>query len=472
MFAQSVTDVAAGRDCGQYRGSMNDVPFGFSSPGDRGDDGDGRGDQPFGAGQPFDMSQLGDMLSQLGQMISGMGSGMSAPGAASGEPVNYTIAAQLARQTLGKHAPVSDRQRSAIDESMHLAQLWLDGATALPAGPQKTAAWTPVDWQEKTLPTWKRLVNPVAEKISGSWLQSMPEEAREMAAPMMGMFTQLGSVSFGTQLGQALGTLSKEVLTSTDIGLPLGPDDTAALLPEAIEAFSKDLDQKDQEILVFLAAREAAHQRLFSHVPWLRARLLDTVEQYARGIQIDMSGIEELSRNLDPTALQDPAKLEELMAAQGAALQPKATPEQTAALGRLETLLALIEGWVETVVHAAISERLPSAAALRETMRRRRASGGPAEQTFATLVGLELRPRKAREAADLWERLRTATSLEQRDGVWAHPDLIPDASDLDNPAGFIDRFLGDTTGDASDLDDPIAAIEREMRRDAGESDEN
>ncbi|GAB3128784.1 zinc-dependent metalloprotease [Tsukamurella serpentis] len=446
---------------------MNDVPFGFSSPND---DGDGR-DKPFGQNQPFDMSQLGDMLSQLGQMISGMGAGMNAPGAAaSGDPVNYTVAGQIARQTLGKHEPVSEGQRSAIEDSTHLAQLWLDGATALPAGPQRTVAWTPVDWQEKTLPTWKRLVNPVAEKISGSWLENMPEEAREMAAPMMGMFAQLGSMSFGTQLGQALGSLSKEVLTSTDIGLPLGPDDTAALLPAAIDAFGKDLEQSDQEILVFLAAREAAHQRLFAHVPWLRARVLDTVEQYARGITIDMSGIEEISRNLDPTALQDPAKLEELMAAQGAALQPKATPEQTAALERLEALLALIEGWVETVVHAAIADRLPSAAALRETMRRRRASGGPAEQTFATLVGLELRPRKVREAADLWERLGTATSMEQRDGVWAHPDLIPDASDIDNPAAFIDRFLDDTA-DSSDLDDPIAAIERQMRRESGSDDD-
>ncbi|ADG79633.1 Hydrolase OS=Tsukamurella paurometabola (strain ATCC 8368 / DSM / CCUG 35730 / CIP 100753 /JCM 10117 / KCTC 9821 / NBRC 16120 / NCIMB 702349 / NCTC 13040)OX=521096 GN=Tpau_3040 PE=4 SV=1 [Tsukamurella paurometabola] len=439
---------------------MNDLPFGFSQ---RDDDGDGR-DKPFGANQPFDMSQLGDMLSQLGQMISGMGSGMTAPGAAGGDPVNYTVASQLARQTLGRHEPVTDGQRHAVDESMHLAQLWLDEATVLPAGPQKTAAWTPVDWQEKTLPTWKRLVNPVAEKVSGAWLGGLPEEAREMAAPMMGMFSQLGSMSFGTQLGQALGTLSKEVLTSTDIGLPLGPDDTAALLPAAIEEFGKDLEQKDQEILVFLAAREAAYQRLYSHVPWLRARVLDAVEQYARGIQFDMSGIEEISRNLDPSALSDPAQLEQLMAQQNAAMQPKATPEQKAALERLETLLALIEGWVETVVNDALGERLPSAAALRETMRRRRASGGPAEQTFATLVGLELRPRKVREAAALWEKLLAATSMEQRDGVWEHPDLIPDSSDLDAPAGFIDRMLGD----ASDLDDPIAALERQMQRDADE----
>ena len=105
--------------------------------------------------------------------------------------------------------------------------------------------------------------------------------------------------------------------------------------------------------------------------------------------------------------------------------EPKATPEQTQALERLETLLALIEGWVQTVVNAALGDRIPGAAALGETLRRRRATGGPAEQTFATLVGLELRPRKLREAAALWERLTQAAGVDARDAVWQHPDLLP-----------------------------------------------
>ena len=50
---------------------------------------------------------------------------------------------------------------------------------------------------------------------------------------------------------------------------------------------------------------------------------------------------------------------------------------------------------------------------------------GPAEQTFATLVGLELRPRKMREAAVLWERLTEAAGIDARDAVWQHPDLLP-----------------------------------------------
>jgi len=152
----------------------------------------------------------------------------------------------------------------------------------------------------------------------------------------------------------------------------------------------------------------------------------------------------------------------------GAAFEPKTTPQQQHALTRLETLLALIEGWVETVVTQALSDRIPSVAALTETMRRRRATGGPAEETFATLIGLELRPRKLREAADLWRKLAESSDIEARDGVWAHPDLMPDADDLDHPAAFIDRVIG---GGSDAFDDPMAQLEKTLADEARKREE-
>ncbi|MCU1641558.1 MAG: hypothetical protein JWN03_1833 [Nocardia sp.] len=439
---------------------MSDIPFGFSNRDDDperkpGDESSGSGaNNPFGFGGPggggFDPSQLGQMLSQLGQMFTSM----SQPGGQSG-PVNYDLAKRLARQQLGSSVtPVTAGAQRAVADAAHLAELWLDPVTTLPAGATKTVAWTANDWIEETLPTWKRLCDPVAEQVSGMWTATLPAEAKEFAAPMMGMLGQMGGLAFGSQLGSALGQLAKEVLTSTDIGLPLGPDGTAALLPTAIAEFSAGLEQPESEILVYLAAREAAHQRLFAHVSWLRQQVLGAVEEYARGIKMDFSAIEQAAAGLDPMTLaQDPSKLEELLA-QGT-FEPQTTPEQQAALDRLETLLALIEGWVETVVTDAVGDRLPGAGALAETLRRRRATGGPAEQTFATLVGLELRPRKVREAATLWRRLTTDAGVEKRDGIWAHPDLLPDSSDLDAPAGFIDTVLG---GGTTAFDDPMAQL--------------
>jgi putative hydrolase len=234
-------------------------------------------------------------------------------------------------------------------------------------------------------------------------------------------------------------------------------------MPDAIEELSKDLEQPRSEILTFLAAREAAHHRLFTHVPWLSSQLLNAVESFARGMKIDMSGFEDAARDINPMSLGDPAAMEQLLA-QGV-FEPKATPEQTAALDRLETLLALVEGWVQTVVTAALGERIPGTAALSEMLRRRRATGGPAEQTFSTLVGLELRPRKLREAAELWEKLTDAAGMDVRDAVWQHPDLLPASTDLDDPAGFIDRVIG---GDTSGIDEAIARLGDE----AGEKGEN
>jgi putative hydrolase len=439
---------------------MADLPFGFS-PGDDPDRDKPKKDPNSGAGDPFgfgggdfNMADLGQIFTKLGQMFSGSGNPL---GGSSSGPVNYDLARQLATSSIGFVAPIPAATSSAIADAVHLADTWLDGATALPAGATKAVAWTPNEWVDGTLDTWKRLCDPMAEQIGSVWASSLPEEAKAMAGPLLAMMTQMGGMAFGSQLGQALGKLSREVLTSTDIGLPLGPKGVAALLPEAIEALSEGLEQPRSEILTFLAAREAAHHRLFSHVPWLSTQLLNAVEAYAKGMKIDMSGIEELAQGFNPAALADPAAMEQLLS-QGM-FEPKATPEQTAALERLETLLALVEGWVQTVVTDALGDRIPGTAALSEMLRRRRATAGPAEQTFATLVGLELRPRKMREAAVLWERLTDAVGIDARDAVWQHPDLLPNSADLDEPAGFIDRIIGgDTSG--LDIDSAIAEFQK------------
>ncbi len=440
---------------------MPDLPFGFSHGEDPDRDKYGKDPEsgsgasnPFGIGGNFGAGDLGQIFTQLGQMFSNAGT-TTAGGTASG-PVNYELARQVASSSIGFVAPVPATTISAVGDAVHLAETWLYGVTALPAGTTRAVGWSPNDWVDNTLDTWKRLCDPMAQQISTVWASSLPEEAKGMAGPLLAMMSQMGGMAFGSQLGQALGRLSREVLTSTDIGLPLGPKGVAALMPDAVESFASGLEQPRSEILTFLAAREAAHHRLFSHVPWLSSQLLGAVEAYASGMKIDMSGIEELARDFNPATLSDPAAIENLLG-QGV-FEPQATPAQTQALERLETFLALIEGWVQVVVNEALGDRIPGAAALSETLRRRRASGGPAEQTFATLVGLELRPRKLREAADLWQQLTEAAGADARDAVWQHPDLLPGADDLDEPASFIDRIIG---GDTSGIDEAIARLEQE-----------
>ncbi|HEX4705502.1 MAG TPA: zinc-dependent metalloprotease [Pseudonocardiaceae bacterium] len=436
---------------------MTNLPFGFGplDPDEHGENkpsGQG-GDSPFGGAAPFDFGQLGQMLSQLGQMLSQAGSAHG--------PVNYDLAKQIAVQRLtpsGLDGGDADQARK-VAEAIHLAEQWLDPATALPAGATTTAAWSARDWVERTLDTWQRLCDPVARQVSGAWVEALPAEAKEAAGPLLSIVSQMGGMAFGSQLGGALAQLGSEVLTSTEVGLPLGPEGTAALLPANIDKFTAGLERPAGEVMVFLAAREAAHHRLFTHVPWLRQRLLATVEEFAHGIKVDTSALEQLATQVDPA---NPESIEQAMSS--GLLEPQTTEAQKVALNRLETLLALVEGWVDVVVADAVGDRLPGAAALRETLRRRRASGGPAEQTFATLVGLELRPRRLRAASSLWQMVGAKHGIKVRDGVWASPDLVPTAADLDEPLDFAEH-LGATH---ELLADPMAELERTERAEQAE----
>ncbi|WP_441250340.1 zinc-dependent metalloprotease [Kitasatospora sp. McL0602] len=409
--------------------------FGMGGPGAPG----AGGDNPFGAMLGgLNPNDLGAAFQQLGQMLS-----------FDGGPVNWELAKDIARQTVvaepvegrSKDRSVSATERSAVAEAVRLADLWLDSVTEFPSGAGTAVAWSRAEWVEATLPVWKDLVDPVAERVGNAMGGVLPEEMQAMAGPLMGVMRSMGGAMFGTQIGQALGALAAEVVGSTDVGLPLAPAGKAALLPQNVAEFGEGLSVPAEEVRLYLALREAAHQRLFAHVPWLRAHLFGAVEAYARGIKVDTTRMEELVGQLDPS---NPEALQEALA--GGLLQPEDTPAQKAALARLETALALVEGWVDAVVHAAAEPHLPQADALRETVRRRRAAGGPAEQTFATLVGLELRPRRLRDASRLWASLADARGVEGRDALWQHPDMLPTAADLDDPDGFVHRSADEGEG--------------------------
>lgn len=428
---------------------------GFGMPGAQGGQGSSDGSNGPG-GQP----NFGDILNQFGQMFSGMGQQFS--GADSG-PVNYEAAERAARMKIGQVSPIRDSARDALADSLRLAELWLDDVTILPSGANRVEAWNSLQWLEHTLPTWKRIVEPVASQMNNASTAGLPEEARQMMGPMLSIMNQVNSMSFGNQLGNALAEMAKAALTGSDLGLPLHVTGGAVLLPTHLTAIADDLEVPARELFVYAAAREAAHQRLYDRVPWLAERMISSVEEYASGLTIDYSSIEEAARGLDLEGLQDPSQLQDAInQMQNMDLSPKISSTNEHARARFQTLLALVEGWVDLVVSEALKDRLPGAVQLDEMWRRRRVTDG-AEQALEKATGIDFGAPKVREAVDLWRRLTTAVGAERRDKVWDHPDFLPVAEDLEDSAAFIDSVLG---GSDTDDFDPIAELEEQMRREA------
>ncbi|WEV75012.1 zinc-dependent metalloprotease [Bifidobacterium sp. ESL0800] len=372
-------------------------------------------------------------------------------------PVNVKLATSLALAIAndeGSEQTVTASEGEAVRKAMSEANLWLDTASTIDPAPGDPQVFTRADWVNATVDSWAKFASPVEQSMSDALSSVVSERfgdafgdgeiAGVFAGPIpvpipdnmkdpANLIKILGNTAFSTQLGHAAGQLSHEVRGSFDQGIALQKNPAGALIAQNSIEYAKTLEIDQSEVLAFLALEEVAHARLFAHVPWLMPRFEALIGKYARGISIDLDAMEEQLRDatsMDPDSISGAVDLTKVGIAD--------TPEQKEALESLETLLALVEGWVDAVTWKAGVAHIPHIDQLREMVRRERAVGGPAERTFENLLGMELRPKRMREAADIWEKIGAQEGDQARDEKWSHPDLLPKLPDIDGKQAQVD----------------------------------
>ena len=399
------------------------------------------------SGVPFDPAMLSTVMQHLQSAFAGAGEG----------GISWDLAKRQALHIANQDGrSVTTGQRTELDQAFHLAALWVSEATAVAELADPPRSLTRGQWVEETLPVWQELAEPVATSIADALTRTLSEQApEELQGVVQGagrLMRGIGGSLFAAQLGQVVGRLSTEVVSGGEVGIPVMPPGAAAILPQNFAAFGEGLEVDADEAALYIAARELARARLFRHAKWLRVHVIAQVAEIARGTVVDNEGLEDLASRFDPS---EPEELRQALMS-GQLLQRSESGQ--AALARLENILATIEGWVDVVTTDATA-RLPHADRLAEAARRRRAVGGPAEQALGSLVGLELRPRRQREAAAMWRAVTDAVGTQGRDALWDYPDLMPGSADIDDPSGLVARLEARARGEEPERDELDEALE-------------
>ena len=417
----------------------------------------GGADDSDGSEEPVDFAaMMAQMQQQIQQQFSLLG--INGPGFnGSDEALPKNIVRDVSKKFTSSQssAPVGESDLAQIQQAFSIAETWLNEAVLFPQIPNiGNAVLARTDWIDATLSGWQSAVEPLAVGLSTAMSELLDhaqmgeDESNEdpdgetpaMAIPV-GMISMLLKSFIGsliaTQLGQAIGGLAGKVTGAHDVGLPLLDPVYPALVPQNIREWSTDLDIALDEVQIFHALREASVARLFSNNPWLVSYIRTAITDYGKGINIDMDAIQEQAqRALDESGGFDPSNPESLKIALNSGIfTPQETPAQRAALTKLETVLALIDGWCEEVVSLAAGNRLPNLNALQETLRRRRATSAPAQQLFSSLLGLQVSPRLSREATAFWSQVRQLKDIAGRDQIWS--GILPTADDLLTPESFL-----------------------------------
>ena len=374
----------------------------------------------------------------------------------SGKDGEEVLSITTARDTATKFVkvqglkPLGTKDVSVVENAFEISELWLNEATAFPASTHAPMAVSRMDWVLETMPGWHKTIEPLAAGLSSaiSYLmdQAMNAQAAdpEQGQPPIEMITAMLRSFIGTmiatQLGQSIGTLATSVTGAHDVGLPLLDPARAIVIPENIENWAVDLEIAKSEVFIFHALREGAVARLFAHNPWLVSYIQSAVVEYGKGIHIDIDAIQrqaqEAFEGMQANMPEGAGEGEAIsFALDNGIFTPEESPAQKSALLKLETVLALIDGWTDEVVSLAAGDRIPSIEQLRESHRRRRASSSPAQQLFSSMLGLQVSPKLTREASTFWKKIREVKSVGERDQIWS--GLLPTADDLLDPEKFL-----------------------------------
>ena len=354
--------------------------------------------------------------------------------------------------------PVGTADQERLGQSLAIANTWLDPEILFPSATATTqSAWAKREWLDESLTGWQQLIEPLAVGMADALaniisssssslpieftgeINQSPEQQDAMKAMLARILRGFMGTLIATHLGRGIGLLANSITGANDVAIPLLKADSGShLIPQNVNEWAEGLGIDLEQVTIYLALREAAAARLFANTTWLNTYLKDAIISYGKGITIDVDSITRQAEEAMSSGEIDINNPESLNLALNAGLfTPQQTPAQELALTKLEMALALIEGWIDHVISEVASDRIPAFNALIENSRRRRATSSPMQQLFANLLGLEVSPRKMREASAFWGEVKKIRGSDGRDKCWEDPAFLPMPDDLSDVAVFL-----------------------------------
>jgi putative hydrolase len=355
--------------------------------------------------------------------------------------------------------PIGNLDQEKLNQSLLLANTWLDTEILFPASVMPSqSAWSKRDWLDESVTGWQQLIEPLALGMADALGNVITNASTSLPIEFMGSSEQspaqqeamklmlarilrgfMGTL-IATQLGQGIGMLANSITGANDVAIPLLKSDSGShLIPQNINEWSEGLGIDQEQVAIYLSLREAAASRLFANSPWLQNYIKDLITAYGKGISIDVQSITRQAEEAMASGEIDTNNPQAINLALNAGLfTPQQTPAQELALTRLEMTLALIEGWIDHVISQVAADRMPAFNALIENSRRRRATNAPMQQLFANLLGLEVSPRKMREASAFWSEVKNLRGADGRDKCWEDAAFLPMPDDLSDVKAFLD----------------------------------
>ncbi len=351
-------------------------------------------------------------------------------------PVNWNLAKELTKNLAGERELIEPDLAEEYRELGTVAELRIQATSDLPSpSPGDLNPTDRTTWALENLKTFRILVEPLSDKLSGGFA-GLP--GAESLGQMGAMLQPLGPALLGMQAGTMVGFMSHRVLGQFDTGIPAIDHDQPYLVVPNVEAFAFEAEVDVRQVRLWATIHEMVFQRLME-IEWLRGHFVSVVNAFYDTVEFDVSDIMG-----QMGALNDPDRIRDLLGEDGASapalLKGTADPDRLAAI---QSCTAFIEGFGDFLVRRAGSDLLPDLDRIESANARRRSEPDQAEQYLQQIVGLELQRFRATDAADFCREVEQRWGEPALDRVWEQPENLPTLPELTDPVGWAARVMMD-----------------------------
>jgi putative hydrolase len=358
-------------------------------------------------------------------------------------PVNWDVARQTASwlATDGQPEPnVNPLERIRLEELVRVADLHVSAATGLSTsiagGILSILPVSRGDWALHSLEAYRPFLERLATSLSTAG-DDEEEDPADVAAKLMGdLGKMLGPVLLGMQSGFMLGHLSRRALGQYDLPLPRRPADQLLIVPANLDAFAEEWSLAGDDLRLWVCLQEVTLHAVLGR-PHVRARLADLVNEYVSRFEVDPEALEMSLGNIDPT---DPAALQKVLGSPETLLGAMRSPGQQETLTRIETLTAVISGYVDHIMDSVGRGLIGSYGQITEALRRRRVEASDGDRFAARLLGLELGRGQYERGANFIRGVVERAGDEGLARLWMSERELPTNAEVDAPGLWLARI--------------------------------
>jgi putative hydrolase len=367
-------------------------------------------------------------------------------------PVAWDAARQLAASiaTDGQSEPnVDPVVRMQLEQLARVAELNVSQATGLQVSHSgaglSIVPVTRTQWTQRSMDALRDLFEALAASLS-SGMQAAPDpvdpdddSADPMAAMLGGLMQMLGPMMLGMTAGSMLGHLARRSFGQYDLPIPRPPTDELMVVVPNLDEFGEAWSLPADDLRLWVCVHEVTHHAVLT-VPHVRERLDAMLRQYVAGFEPDSTSLEDRLSGIELTDPSSMAGLQDALGDPEVLLGAIRSPAQLAMLPQLESLVAVIEGYVDHIMDSIGGGLISSYGMLTEALRRRRVTADPSDRFVERLLGLELTQAAYSRGSAFIDGVVERAGPAGLERLWRSARELPTPAEVDAPGLWLARI--------------------------------